>query len=99
MAETSDDIRNDIALTRQRMTDALSRLEHKVNPRHVIDDHPLILLGAAVGTGFLLGRSTVDRRAVATFKGAAADATRNTSTAIDGFLAAIGTAVTSALTS
>ncbi len=63
MAETSDEIRRELESTRERMGSTIAALERKVNPRHVLDDHPLAVVGIAFGTGVLLATSGAAKRA------------------------------------
>jgi hypothetical protein len=60
MAETANEIRDQIEDTRAQIGNTLAELEHKVSPRRIVDDHPLALLGAAFGAGLIL--SAVTRR-------------------------------------
>lgn len=64
MAETSHEIRREIAQTRERVGDTIAELERKINPRHIVQDHPLALLGVAFGTGVLLATTGAAKRAV-----------------------------------
>lgn len=63
MAETSDEIRRQLANTRERVGRTIAALERKVNPRHVLDDHPLAAVGVAFGTGVLLATTGAAKRA------------------------------------
>ena len=40
MAETTADVRRDIELTRERMSDTLTQLEQKLNLMQVVKEHP-----------------------------------------------------------
>ena len=40
MAETTADVRRDIELTRNRISDTLEQLEHKLNVTQLVKDHP-----------------------------------------------------------
>ena len=64
MAETSEQIRRDLERTRARVGGTIAALERKVNPRHVLDDHPVAAVGAAFGVGVLLGASGAPQKAV-----------------------------------
>jgi uncharacterized protein DUF3618 len=64
MAETSRELRAQIAETRARIGDTIVALERRVDPRRVIDEHPLTLVGVAFGTGFLLSTTGATSRAV-----------------------------------
>lgn len=63
MAETSREIRHDIELTRERVGSTIAALERKVNPRYVLDEHPLAAVGLAFGTGVLLATTGSAARA------------------------------------
>lgn len=65
MAETSEQIRRDLERTRARVGGTIAALERKVNPRHVLDDHPIAAVGAAFGVGVLLGATGAPQKAVA----------------------------------
>jgi hypothetical protein len=65
MAETTDEVRRDIELTRERMSTTLSQLERKVNVMQFVRDHPWPALGVALGAGIMLGRSGTDVKAAA----------------------------------
>ena len=64
MAETSEQIRRDLERTRARVGGTIAALERKVNPRHVLDDHPVATVGAAFGVGVLLGATGAPQKAV-----------------------------------
>jgi len=64
MAETSEQIRRDLERTRARVGGTIAALERKVNPRHVLDDHPVAAVGAAFGVGVLLGATGAPQKAV-----------------------------------
>lgn len=55
MVDTTDAVRRDIEMTRERMSTTLAQLERKVNVMQRIRDHPWPALGIAVGTGVVLG--------------------------------------------
>jgi hypothetical protein len=65
MAETTDEVRRDIEMTRERMSTTLSQLERKVNVMQFVRDHPWPALGLALGAGVVLGRSGGDVKAAA----------------------------------
>jgi hypothetical protein len=75
MAETTADVRRDIELTRNRISDTLDALEQKLNVAQVVKDNPWPSLALAVGAGVLLSGSKADVRAAA----ATAIATRGAS--------------------
>ena len=74
MAETTADVRRDIELTRERMSDTLAQLEQKMNLMQIVKDHPWPALAIALGAGVLLAGSGSDVKAagatVAATKGA-----------------------------
>lgn len=65
MAETTTDVRRDIALTRERMSNTLGELEHKLNVTAMVREHPWPALAMAVGAGVLLSGSAADVKAAA----------------------------------
>ncbi|HEV7991753.1 MAG TPA: DUF3618 domain-containing protein [Gemmatimonadaceae bacterium] len=65
MAETTADVRRDIELTRNRISDTLEELEHKLNVTQIIKDNPWPSLALAVGAGVLLSGSRADVKAAA----------------------------------
>ena len=70
MAETTADVRRDIEMTRERMSDTLSQLEQKLNLMQIVRDHPWPALAIAVGAGVLLSGSRADVKAAAATVGA-----------------------------
>lgn len=82
MAETTADVRRDIEMTRERMSDTLAQLEHKMNVVQMVKDHPWPALALAVGAGVLLSGSKADVKAAA----ATAVATRGTSSRMGAML-------------
>ena len=65
MVETTADVRRDIELTRNRISDTLSELEQKVNVAQMVKDNPWPALALAVGAGVLLSGSKADMKAAA----------------------------------
>ncbi len=63
MAETSHEIRRELESTRETIGNTIAALERKVNPRHVLDEHPIAAVGLAFGTGVLLGTTGAAGRA------------------------------------
>lgn len=59
MDQRSDDIRNNIESTRASLDQKLGQLEHKAKEtfdlKHQVQEHPFMMLGAAVLTGYVLG--------------------------------------------
>ena len=73
MAETTADVRRDIELTRERMSDTLTQLEQKLNIMQVVKDNPWPALAVAVAAGALLAGSRSDVKAAAATVGAMLD--------------------------
>ena len=65
MAETTADVRRDIELTRNRISDTLQELEQKMNVTQVVKDNPWPALALAVGAGVLLSGSRADVKSAA----------------------------------
>ena len=65
MAETTADVRRDIELTRNRISDTLEQLERKMNVAQLVRDNPWPALALAVGAGVLLSGSRADVKAAA----------------------------------
>jgi hypothetical protein len=82
MAETTADVKRDIELTRNRISDTLSQLEHKMNVAQIVKDNPWPALALAVGAGVLLSGSKADVRAAA----ATVVATKGASSRVGGVL-------------
>jgi hypothetical protein len=82
MAETPADVRRDIELTRNRISDTLQELEHKMNVTQIVKDNPWPALALAVGAGVLLSGTKADVKAAA----ATAMATRGASSRVGSVL-------------
>ena len=82
MAETPADVRRDIELTRNRISDTLQELEQKMNVAQIIKDNPWPALALAVGAGVLLSGSKADVKAAA----ATVVATKGTGSRLSGVL-------------
>jgi hypothetical protein len=65
MAETTADVRRDIEMTRERMSDTIAQLERKLNLLEVVREHPWPSVALAAGAGFVLAGSRVDVKAAA----------------------------------
>ena len=65
MAETPADVRRDIELTRNRISDTLQELEQKMNVAQIVKNNPWPALALAVGAGVLLSGSKADVKAAA----------------------------------
>ncbi len=103
MAETSHEIRRQIAATRRQLGLTVAALENKMDPRRVVDEHPLALVGVAFGTGLLLATTGSPARAAQEVRdqvqNGATRINRRAGTALDGVLHAVMTATTSAIAS
>ena len=82
MAETTADVRRDIELTRERMSDTLSQLEQKLNVVQVVKDNPWPALAVAVAAGAFLAGSRSDVKAAAATAAATVGATKGASNKI-----------------
>lgn len=65
MAETTADVRRDIELTRERMSDTIAQLEQKLNVMQMVREHPWSAVAVAAGVGVLLAGSKADVKAAA----------------------------------
>jgi hypothetical protein len=65
MAETTADVRRDIELTRERMSDTIEQLEQKLNVMQMVREHPWPAVAVAAGLGMLLAGSKADVKAAA----------------------------------
>ena len=66
MGQSTTEVRRDIELTRERMSDTMAQLEQKLDVVQVVRDNPLPAIAIAIGAGFLLARSSGrSKRAVA----------------------------------
>ena len=66
MAETTDDVRRDIELTRERMSSTFAELEQKLNVKEMVKANPWPAIALAVGAGVLLSGSVTGGRAYTT---------------------------------
>jgi len=89
MAETTADVRRDIELTRDRITDTLEQLEHKLNVTQMIRDNPWPALALAVGAGVLLSGSRADVKAAAATVTATKGASGRIGTVLDDLVAQV----------
>ncbi len=65
MAETPAEVRRDIEMTRNRISDTLQELEQKLNVAQIAKDNPWPALALAMGAGVLLSGSRADVKAAA----------------------------------
>jgi hypothetical protein len=99
MAETTDDVRRDIELTRERMSSTFAELEQKLNVMEMVKDHPWPALALAVGAGVLLSGSGSDVKAAAATVAATKGASNKLSEALDDVVASLMTGVHGAVDS
>jgi hypothetical protein len=89
MAETTADVRRDIELTRNRISDTLEQLEHKLNVTQIVKDNPWPALALAVGAGVLLSGSRADVKAAAATVTATKGASGRIGTVLDELVAQV----------
>jgi hypothetical protein len=82
MAETTADVKRDIEMTRERISNTLAQLEQKTNVLQIVKDHPWPALAVAFGAGVLLSGSRADVKAA----GATLMATRGASSRVGNVL-------------
>jgi hypothetical protein len=89
MAETSADVRRDIEMTRNRISDTLTELEQKMNVMQIVKDNPWPALALAVGAGVLLSGSGSDVKAAAATVTATKGASSRLGTVLDELVAQV----------
>jgi hypothetical protein len=89
MAETTAEVRRDIELTRERMSDTLTQLEQKLNIMQVVKDNPWPALAVAVAAGALLAGSRSDVKAAAATVGATKGASNKVGEMLDDAVATL----------
>src|SRR6187402_1300681 len=89
MAETTADVRRDIELTRNRISDTLEQLEHKLNITQLVRDNPWPALALAVGAGVVLSGSRADVKAAAATVTATRGASGRIGTVLDDLVAQV----------
>jgi hypothetical protein len=99
MAETTADVRRDIEVTRERMSDTLAQLEHKMNVMQIVRDHPWPALALAVGAGIALSGSQADVKAAAATVAATRGTSSKVGTMLDDVVANLVTGVNQAFQS
>lgn len=97
MADITADVRRDIEITRERMSDTISQIEQKLNLAQVIRDHPWQSLAIALGAGIALGSSGADRKAAAATLAATRGSTSKLGAALDDIVANVMTGVHTAV--
>src|SRR3954467_2637005 len=99
MAETTDDVRRDIELTRERMSSTFAELEQKLNVVEMVRANPWPAIALAVGAGVLLSGSGSDVKAAAATVAATKGASNKLSEALDGVVAELLSGVHGAIDS
>jgi hypothetical protein len=99
MAETTDDVRRDIELTRERMSSTFAELEQKLNVMEMVKANPWPAIALAVGAGVLLSGSGSDVKAAAATVAATQGASNKLSEALDDVVAQLMSGVHSAVDS
>ena len=89
MAETTADVRRDIELTRNRISDTLEELEQKLNVSQIVRENPWPSLALAVGAGVLLSGSRADVKAAAATATATRGASGRIGTVLDDLVAQV----------
>ena len=89
MAETTADVRRDIELTRNRISDTLEELERKLNVTQFVRDNPWPALAIAVGAGVVLSGSRADVKAAAATVTATKGASGRIGTVLDDLVAQV----------
>ncbi len=97
MAETTAEVRRDIEITREHMSDTLAQLEHKLNVMEIVRDHPWPALAVAAGAGFALANSRADVKAAAAAVKATDGASSKVGALLDDLAATLIGGVSSAL--
>ena len=99
MAETTDDVRRDIELTRERMSNTFAELEQKLNVMEMVKTHPWPALALAVGAGVMLSGSGSDVKAAAATVAATKGASNKLGEALDDVVAQLMSGVHGAIES
>lgn len=99
MAETTDDVRRDIELTRERMSNTFAELEQKLNVMEMVKANPWPAIAVAVGAGVLLSGSGSDVKAAAATVAATKGASNKLGDALDDVVAQLMSGVQGAVES
>lgn len=99
MAETTDDVRRDIELTRERMSNTFAELETKLNVMEMVKNNPWPAIALAVGAGVLLSGSGTDVKAAAATVAATKGTSSKLGQALDDVVAQLMTGVHGAIES
>src|SRR5437868_6296185 len=96
MAETAAEVRRDIEVTRERISEGIAQLENRLNVTERIRENPLPALGLAFAAGLVLSQSGADRKAAEVTTSATRDTGSKLTQALDGVVASLVTSVASA---
>jgi ElaB/YqjD/DUF883 family membrane-anchored ribosome-binding protein len=99
MGETTADVRRDIEMTRERMSDTIAQLERKLNLLEVVREHPWPSVALAAGAGFALANSSADVKAASATAAATVKATGGASNKLGEVLDAAAASAITALSS
>jgi hypothetical protein len=96
MAETAAEVRRDIEVTRERISEGIAQLENRLNVTERIRENPLPALGLAFAAGLVLSQSGADRKAAEVTSSATRDTGSKLTQALDGVVASLVTSVAAA---
>ena len=96
MAETTAEVRRDIEMTRERISNTLAQLEHKLNVVEIVKEHPWPALAVAFGAGLALSMSGADVKSAAVTVGATKGASSKVGSLLDELVANVMSGVTQA---
>jgi hypothetical protein len=96
MAETAAEVRRDIEVTRERISEGIAQLENRLNVTQRIRENPLPALGLAFAAGLVLSQSGADRRAAEVTTSATRDTGSKLTRALDDVVAGLVTTVAAA---
>lgn len=91
MAETAAEVRRDIEVTRERISESIAQLENRLNVTERIRENPLPALGLAFAAGLVLSQSGADRKAAEVTTSATRDTGSKLTQALDGVVASLVT--------
>ena len=97
MAETTADVRRDIEMTRERMSDTIAQLERKLNLLEIVREHPWPSVALAAGAGFALANTNADVKAATATVRATGGASSKLGEVLDAVAASAITAVAGVL--
>ncbi len=96
MAETAEQVRRDIEVTRDRISNSIAQLENRLNVTERIKENPLPALGLAFAAGLVLSQSGADRKAAEVTTSATRDTGSKLTRALDDVVAGLVTSVAAA---